>query len=1059
MPNDGSAYSDDEIASMLGHFTRPAQTDDLGVTEEQAADLPRVGPQAAKDVASPPSGAVTPPPPPASTISAPPAVTPTSAPPVPPVQPVPPSTPQVSSRNGQTSLLDQMLVKPSSPGESGASGASPTKVPVPTAGNDDSSVVMEPPADESSTSGTTNSTDSDAIARERLRAELKSMISDAQAVYRVEIKKALASSIKAAGEREDKKSSPNAKAENEKPADGKAKEKKPGQDTGKIVPPSKFEIKWEKNLRQTKGDPNKLADVIRQLGTTGDKQMTKLLKRFVSARKKRVRFATAKALRGIATPEAFYQLLTLLRDRKEKVARTALISLVQDVNAVTLPPILAYARMGSEERAVVAREIRKLESETVREDLLALAHGAGDEISAIAIYIAGQISDKDSVSDFSPFLTHADAEVRRSAVDALMQTNNQQVARFLSEALTDPSPEVRARAAAGLAKWPTKNTPRRLLKLLDDKSPQVRRSAAVALKDVATDEITPLIGSYLSTEDDSIALVAIIECVGRAGAEGNSEHLFALTKHTQEEVRIAALSALTRQGDQRVTSSLGTLLDDDDAKVRVKAIAGLGQPRNVKAIKQLQDSLKNDRDIAVRAAAAKSLGQIESKKAIPALQQAMYDDAAIRCQAVLALRRIGTPEVIPILVERLGDSAPEVRYNAVSALGSLESKESVPEMVRLIEDSNDMVRRAAHKALNKLGYGVSADLRKRKFARFVKAIKELIPSPQVAAAILGGVLLVAFAGVMLVAPQLIGLGPTLFIGKANGIDVSPDGSKVSILRSGGIAEIWNVSDGKMQLRKVNEFSSLAGLFSQDSKHLRLFSDKDILKWDLTEEGKASSEHEHDHILAVRAISTDRNHMLTTSSTKITPEYWGPDGKATELQMPSPFLKEVAMSPDGTLFAGVNKRNELLVLKRPEEVLGKQNLSFPDERRPRVSCLAFSDKGVLAIGTKHGEHRIIDLVGATEFSLKDGEPINRVFWIGDHLWSIEDGQIRVIHVVDAEKEAEETVTIELDLSEPNMFAISASSKILAVGSRDARDVYVIDTEEKKIIQSLEIPLDE
>ncbi len=999
MLDNGSEYTADEINAMFGCFARMHGVDDGNqrtVPEGHRQHVPQSGPPAPVGPPRPPAHAR-------------------------------PAHPVAVQNQDQASLLSQIRIQPAT---STAPAARPTTI-------------------QASPGGTSGDTPQPVVEREVKKLdqaeddgqragyrELLTSVAEAQSVYRREIKAAAA------------------RASNDK----RTASQQYGSNSGKLIPPSRFEIKWEKNLRQAKSDASKLVEVIQELGTTGDPEMTKLLKRYVSVRKKRVRFAIAKALRGVGTPEAFYQLLTLLRDRQDHVARAAVVSLTTDLNPTTLPPVLAYARLGSEERAVVATEIRKLESDSLKNDLLGFAQDSDGDMTAIALYIAGQVSDKNSVNDFTAFLDHTDPAVRLAAIDALLQTDNQQVARFLTEALSDAAPEVRARAATGLAKWPTKNSPRRVLKLMDDNSPLVRRSAAAALREIATEDLGAMVATYLTRERDPLALIAIIECVGRVAADRNSEALFALSRHTQEEVRIAALSALSRNGDRRITSSLGGLLEDDDPKVRVKVVTALGQPKNVRAIRQLAEVLKNDRETTVRAAAARALGQVGSKQVIPVLEQAMYDDASVRCQAVLALRRIGSESALPILIERLRDSAPEVRYNAVSALASLESRESIPEIVRLIEDSNDMVRRATHKALDKLGYGVSADLRKRRFRRLIQTLRGLVPNARVASAFASGIVTLVLVGVLILAPQAIGLGPKLFVGKARHIDVSPDGSKVSILRAGGISEVWNVSDGQLRVRKVTPFSALAGLFTPDSKQLRLLSDKRILTWDLSEDASPVETHTHDHMLQIRAISPDRNHMLTTTTTKITPEYWGRNGQPASVAVPAPFLREVAMSADGELIAGVNKRNELMVLRRSGEVLGKQQLSFPGERRPRVSSLAFSDKSLLAIGTRHGEHRFIDLAEGTEFSLTDGEPINRVHWIDNHLWSIEDGQIRVLHIVGSEKNADDPVTIDLPLSEPDMIAVSADHRVLAIGSRDSLDVAIVDTRARKLVQVLEIPVD-
>ena len=84
-------------------------------------------------------------------------------------------------------------------------------------------------------------------------------------------------------------------------------------------------------------------------------------------------------------------------------------------------------------------------------------------------------------------------------------------------------------------------------------------------------------------------------------------------------------------------------------------------------------------------------------------------DASARARAVEKLGEGGNRDVAPVMIEMLGDTAPEVRASASAALGSLGAIEAIePLAAILFEEKDQGVREAAMAALKTLDAGAAA---------------------------------------------------------------------------------------------------------------------------------------------------------------------------------------------------------------------------------------------------------------------------------------------------------------------------------------------------------------
>jgi len=138
-------------------------------------------------------------------------------------------------------------------------------------------------------------------------------------------------------------------------------------------------------------------------------------------------------------------------------------------------------------------------------------------------------------------------------------------------------------------------------------------------------------------------------------------------------------------------------LQDEDPRVRLTAIGALARLGDEQAVGPLSSLLQKDKDQDVRARAASALGQINSPSAIEALMHALADEIPeVRRRAALALNQFGTgtltDNLLNVLCKALADSDRDVRRFAARLLGQLDSPSALEELQKYGNDSNPVVK-------------------------------------------------------------------------------------------------------------------------------------------------------------------------------------------------------------------------------------------------------------------------------------------------------------------------------------------------------------------------------
>lgn len=246
--------------------------------------------------------------------------------------------------------------------------------------------------------------------------------------------------------------------------------------------------------------------------------------------------------------------------------------------------------------------------------------------------------DEPDLDEVLPYLHDSDAEVRRAAVDVLVEGAPEGVEQALAAALQDPAGVVRAAAAAGLRE----------------------------LEDV------------LELDPDVVSLLL--------------EALTAGDPTVTEAVLIVA-----RKHSIGTSSIYAEALGSPAESVRIEAVHGLVSLNDVDTL----SAAANDRSRAVRVTVAKALGTIGAPAGVPALAALAADgDPLVRAAAFSASAALGAPlELRAAVVSGASDPQWEVRVGAAQGLATGPTSEVVPVLSRLAVDVHLDVRKAAVRAL------------------------------------------------------------------------------------------------------------------------------------------------------------------------------------------------------------------------------------------------------------------------------------------------------------------------------------------------------------------------
>lgn len=241
------------------------------------------------------------------------------------------------------------------------------------------------------------------------------------------------------------------------------------------------------------------------------------------------------------------------------------------------------------------------------------------------------------LAELAPYLRHADADVRRTAVTVVTEAAPDGAGHALVERLGDGDAAVRAAAVTALRE----------------------------LADVLPGDLAEPLRAHAGSPDAGVRAL-VVELLRVIGAGREADFVPALTD-PDDAVRVAAVRGLVRLG---AGAALAAARTDPSREVRVQLARGLGSLASPEHASVLLD-LAGDADPLVRAAALTAA-------------------AAIGCPAPLAAAA----------GQALRDPAWQVREGAAVALGGADESVAVGHLLAAVADPNLDVRRAVVRSLS-----------------------------------------------------------------------------------------------------------------------------------------------------------------------------------------------------------------------------------------------------------------------------------------------------------------------------------------------------------------------
>ncbi|HTE17624.1 MAG TPA: HEAT repeat domain-containing protein, partial [Armatimonadota bacterium] len=287
-------------------------------------------------------------------------------------------------------------------------------------------------------------------------------------------------------------------------------------------------------------------------------------------------------------------------------------------------------------------------------------------------------------------LKHRDYAVRQRAAEALVEIGAPAVPA-LREAALHARYEVRQSALSGLVRIGEPAVPV-LCEVLEHKALDLHWVAADALVRIGPPAVANLCQLLQSPRWQVRSRVA--EALGQIGDPSALGPLSAALRDKRREVCLRALEALAATGGEAAATCIAESMVEGwaDLSVPREALVKIG-PLAVPALRGLLE----DTSWEVRGAAVAALGRIGDPQVVPDLAERLQcdPDLGVRWRAAEALGNIRDDGVVPALIEALDDPLPTVRIVVVDALEKLKDPQAVPALNEKLDDPDAEVRSSA----------------------------------------------------------------------------------------------------------------------------------------------------------------------------------------------------------------------------------------------------------------------------------------------------------------------------------------------------------------------------
>jgi transcription termination factor NusA len=456
------------------------------------------------------------------------------------------------------------------------------------------------------------------------------------------------------------------------------------------------------------GDPVVRRRVAEALGKLGDERAVASLVASLQDEDTFVRRRATTALGQLGSEEAIEPLINALRDQDPTVRQMA----AKALEGLKKPVVeRLIVNMRDDDPGVRWKVIETLGIKWEMPELVALA----DEDSSVrqsAAMALGQLGDKRAVIPLIATLKDEDRNVSQSAAEALGKLGDERAVEPLLVVLSEDEDQItRRRAAHALRCLGDKRQIDVLLAMLEDENPKFRREAAKAVGKLKDKRAIDYLLAALEDEDLIVRRRAA-QALGQLGDERAVDALLATIEDQEPTLRLTAARVLGKLGDERAVKSLLAAMKDEDPIVCRIAAESYAELYAHIALKQSDDeqtlepliTLLENENATVRKRAVEALGKLGGRSVEPLINALNHQDPLVRRKVAETLGQIGDKRSVKPLINALRDGDEMVRRRAAEALGELGDERAMVSLTAALEDQDPVVSHTAETALWRLAH-------------------------------------------------------------------------------------------------------------------------------------------------------------------------------------------------------------------------------------------------------------------------------------------------------------------------------------------------------------------
>lgn len=487
------------------------------------------------------------------------------------------------------------------------------------------------------------------------------------------------------------------------------------------------------------------AAAVRGLGNAGDRRAVEPITKLLKENFPELREAASEALTQLRDPAALPALLEVALEKSptSPLATAAIVALPRSPEVDKALCDIAIAGGGTEVNAA-GREMRRRSGCPVEMVLEKLKQAATVPAALNALAALGPTAAA-AAPKVVPLLDNKDANVRKLAVDALVELGDKSVGPALLKVY---DAEVKL-LDVQRTDWVPQQLPLKYGKWFDPAAPVDERDPDSAVKTKQNDlfkKVRQLAeqkakeqGRVIlearppheivddATEPQLKVLAALVRALGLLGAEGARAIADKYVDESSASLRAAAFVSLAAQGPEGLKAAAPGLLDTEREvqAATAHAFAEAGEAGQVTLLGTLAQ-LTGDRSRLLEP--FKTV--LPTKTGLPVLLQLVKEGGAEAGTAALLLGDMGATDAVEPLLKTLDDPTCVVRREIITSLGKLKDRRAAAAVGKdLYNDSAD-VRAAAAEALAALGAGDHADALDALKGDYYRKVRESAASAQ-----------------------------------------------------------------------------------------------------------------------------------------------------------------------------------------------------------------------------------------------------------------------------------------------------------------------------------------